>query len=103
MQKTLKLRVLDYLFTKLFGPVDIDAEIYTTDTEILIVQLAVRTRFGSFAVPVLHKQLPPAGAGFVLDAVEAIDSIDAGVIDHVGGLLPPADERADNDEDTRPA
>lgn len=94
-----KVRILNWLFEKIFGEVDIDAEIYTTEDSILVLQLVVKTRFGNYSIPLLHKQLPQPKSGYIIDAVKADSSLDAGIIDHVGGILTGNDE----DEDTRPA
>lgn len=87
--------ILNFLFTMLFGKVDIDAEIYVNADRILIANLVISTRLGKFAFPILHKQLPEAGTGYQLRGVPGDASLDAGAV-------------IDNDEfddfaDTRPA
>lgn len=100
----LRTRLLNWLFTTLFGELDVDARIYTSEDHILIVRLDVVTRFGEFSFPLLNKQLPKRGEGYVIDSVPGgtnpgaiIDTADLANRSGFLGLL------QDEDEATRPA
>lgn len=72
---TFKDRFLNWLFTALFGKLDIKAEIRTTERHILVAEIVAKTRFGDFTFPILNKQLPIPAVGEVatLAAVPASD------------------------------
>ena len=49
---------VSFIFTKIFGELDISAGIYVDNDEFLIVDLRVITRFGTFGFDMLKHKLP---------------------------------------------
>jgi hypothetical protein len=64
---SIKHRVLNFIFHRIFGDVNIEARVYTTPDFIVVADLAVQTRFGSFTFPFFQKQLPAPGTGYSYD------------------------------------
>ncbi len=87
MIQSLRRKIKDTLFVWLFGPVDIDCELYTNSDEILILELVAKTKRGSFAFPMTHIKIPAPGSGVIIDSELGTTSANAGVIDEVGSVL----------------
>lgn len=64
----MKVAILNWLFLKLFGEIDVSARIYTNETHIMIAELSVQTRLGSFTFPVFQKEIPLALTGYEIEA-----------------------------------
>lgn len=73
-----KDRFLNWLFTALFGELDVKAEINVTAGHMLIAEFTAKTRFGTFVLPILNKQLPipKVGQGYEIAAQLADESPD---------------------------
>jgi hypothetical protein len=86
----LKLRLLGWLFHKLFGDWKLTTQFYVTSTHILVIEIAVETRFGDFSFPFFQKELPAPGELAKVNMVPKDPT-------KVGGYRP------EEDADTRPA
>lgn len=85
----LKLSILGWLFHKLFGDWKLSTQFYVTTSHILVVELAVSTRFGDFTFPFFQKELPAPGEFSKVNMVPKTAT--------TGGYRP------EDDADTRPA
>lgn len=86
----LKLRFLGWLFHLLFGQWKLATQFYVTATHVLVIEIAVSTRFGDFTFPFFEKEIPAPGVFSKVDMVAKDPT-------KVGGYRP------EEDADTRPA
>jgi hypothetical protein len=64
-----KDRLINWLFERLFGKLDMKAHVYVTKTHFVIAELSVTTRFGVFDFPFFNKELPAPGESLELRVV----------------------------------